>query len=110
MVLAQNLAAFFNQTVTIEPYTGKDDFGKPTYGTGVDYAAKIEFSTMNIRTDYDREIKSTRQIFLNTTTTSFDTRDRITLPTAFQPTQPLILFVRVVLDRQGVSHIVLQTE
>lgn len=111
MTLSQHLSGFFNQTVSIAPYSAdSDNFGNPTYGTAVDYAAKIEFSTMNIRTDFDREIKSTRKIFLNTQVTTISTKDKITLPDAFAPVNPLILFVRIVLDRDGISHVVVQTE
>lgn len=111
MALSQHLAQFFNQTVTIEPFSTEDDFGGVrTYGTSVPYNAKIEAHTINIRTDFDREIKSTRLIYLNTQVTTITTKDLLTLPAAFAPTTPLILSVRTVLDRDGISHIVLKTE
>jgi len=110
MALSNNLSAFFNQTVTIAPYSSAADFGVLTHGTAVSYKAKIEQSTINIRTDFDREIRSTRLIYLNTQVTTIDTRDKLTLPAAFAPITPLIVTVRVVLDRDGISHIVLRTE
>lgn len=111
MALSQYLNQYFNQTVSIVPFSTQGDFGGTrTYGTSVDYTAHIEAHTINIRTDFDREIRSTRLIYLNTQVTTITTKDLLTLPTAFAPTTPLILSVRIVLDRDGVSHIVLRTE
>ena len=110
MALSQHLAPFFNQTVTIAALSTEVDFGASTYGTAVSFKAKIEAHTINIRTDFDREIKSTRLIYLNTQVTTISTKDQLTLPAAFTPITPLILSVRIVLDRDGISHIVLRTE
>lgn len=111
MALSQHLAQFFNQTITIAPFSTEGDFGGGmTYGTTVSYKAKIEAHVINIRTDFDREIKSTRLIYLNTQVTTISTKDLLTLPAAFAPITPLILSVRTVLDRDGISHIVLRTE
>ncbi len=111
MALSQHLAAYFNQTVTIATFLTEDDFGGiRTYSTAVPYKAKIESHVINIRTDFDREIKSSRLIYLNTQVTTFSTKDLLTLPIAFAPITPLILSIRTVLDRDGISHIVLRTE
>jgi hypothetical protein len=110
MVLDQRLSPFFNQTVSIAPFLSNDDFGKASYKVAVAYEAKIEQATLNIRTDFDREIKSTRLIYLNTTNTQISTKDLLTLPTGFEPINPLILAVRIVLDKNGISHMVLRTE
>lgn len=110
MALNSNLEPFFNQEVTIAPYSNEDQFGSITHGTAVTFKAKIEHATVNIRTDFDREVRSDRKIFLFTQITTIDTRDKLTLPAAFAPINPLIMAVRVVLDRDGISHIVLLTE
>ena len=110
MALSNFLSAYFNQVVTIAPFSSDGDFGGVTYGTAVSYNAKIESHVINIRTDFDREVKSTRLIYLDTQVETLTTQDLLTLPAAFAPTTPLILSVRIVLDRDEISHLVLRTE
>lgn len=102
------VAKFFNQTVTIEPKSGKDGYNKPTFGTAVSYKAKIEQSVENVRTDDNTEVVSSRKVFLNTQTAP-STTDQLTLPTGFEPLQPKILAVRIVTDDIGINHIVVMT-
>lgn len=110
MPLHPALSPFFNVTVSITPFVSYDSFNKPTYGTAVNYSAKVENSRMMLRTDFGMEEKSTRLIYLNTQVTTITTRDKLTLPAALAPVNPKILSVRTVYDVQGVNHIVLITE
>lgn len=112
MALPTQLKDFFNYTVTIEPYSSDDGYGKPTYGTGVEVPAKMEHSNEYFRLDDEQEIVSQRKIFLYTQTVP-DPRDRVTLPSAFGPqTVPKILRIRVVTDVSNtkIHHIVLYTD
>ncbi len=111
MALSKFLKPFFNQTVTIAPFLTRGDFGgSETHGTAVSYGAKIEAHAITIRTDFDRELKSTRLIYLNTQVSTITPKDQLILPDAFAPVKPLIISVRIVLDRDEISHIVLRTE
>lgn len=110
MALNTGLKKFFNQDVTIAPWSSAGTYNEPTYGTAVSYKAKIENRRTMIRTDFGMEEKSTRKIFLFTETTTFTTKDQITLPAAFAPTTPKILSVRIVTDIPGISHVVIETE
>jgi hypothetical protein len=108
-ILNTALEKFFVHVVTIEPFTGEDDFNKPTYGTACEFRAKIERQQRILREDTMQTIRSRRLIYLYTTDTSITVKDRLTLPAGFEPLQPKITDVRVVSDHQGVHHIVLET-
>ena len=103
------LKKFFTETVTIQPWTGEDDFGKPTYGAACEFLAKIERQERATRTPQGITIRSRRLIYLYTTDTSLTVKDLLILPTGYEPLEPKIVDVRIVNDPNGVHHIVLET-
>ena len=103
------LKKFFTETVTITPWVSEDDFGKPVYGTACQIKAKIERQERATRTEEGITIRSRRLIYLFSTDTSFTTKDLLTLPVGYEPTDPKIIDVRIVSDHRGVHHIVLET-
>lgn len=108
-ILNTALEKFFVYTVTIEPFTGENDFNKPTYGPACEYRAKIERQQRITREGDMQTIRSRRMIFLYTIDTSITVKDKLTLPAGWEPLQPKILDVRLVHDHNGVHHVVLET-
>lgn len=90
-------------TVTIEPWTGQDVDGKPTYGAAVSYAAKVEARPRLVRTPEGHVIATRGVVYLQTTSVP-STKDRLTLPSGFGATQPPIAEVQIQTDEDGVHH------
>lgn len=108
-IIGTPLKKFFVHTVTIRPWVSEDEFGKPTYGDACEYLAKIERQERATRTVEGITIRSRRLIYLYTTDTTITSKDELTLPAGFEPLQPKINDVRIVVDQNGVHHIVLET-
>ena len=108
-ILGTPLKKFFVHTVTIEPWVSEDEFGKTTYGAPCDYLAKIERQERATRTAEGITIRSRRLIYLYSVDTTISTKDQLTLPAGFEPLQPKILDVRIVVDQNGVHHVILET-
>jgi len=108
-VIGRALRKFFIWDVTIEPFVSDDKYGKPAYGTSVPYKAKIERQERIVRTGDMQTDRSRRLIYLYTKYTGITTKDRITLPTGFEPLQPKLLDVRLVHDHKSIHHVVLET-
>ena len=98
------LECLFIHTVGIEPHTGNDVDGKPTFGTSVDYKAKIVMGKSYSRGAGGREIEGTGKVYIKTTTVPV-TKDRLTLPTGFTPLIPPIDDVRPHYDEVGLHHV-----
>ncbi len=92
--------------VQIEPWKSRDSYGDATYGTTKTYQARIEMKATLIRDANGREIAARGKVYLATSTVP-STKDRLTLPTPYTPTNPLILDVRPVEDETGIHHVVL---
>lgn len=90
-------------TVTVEPYAGRDAYGKPTYGGAVEYRARVVGRMRMIRTGVaDVKVSSVQAYVANST--GITVNDRITLPGEFAPTQPPIMAVGKVPDEAGLHH------
>ncbi len=108
-IIGSALKKFYIWTVTIEPFVSDDEYNAPTYSTAVPYKAKIERQERITRVGDMQTIRSRRLIYLYTIYEGITTKDRLTLPTGFEPLQPKILDVRIVHDHKGIHHIVLGT-
>jgi hypothetical protein len=108
-ILNTPLRKFFTETVIITPWTGDDDFSKPTYGDPCEFLAKIERQERATRTAQGLVIRSRRLIYLFTIDTSITTKDLLMLPVGYEPREPKIIDVRIVSDQKGVHHIILET-
>lgn len=91
---------FFKQTVTVEPYTGQNQYAEPTYGASVQYSAFVQRKTKLVRDRAGREVVSMAQVYLDGSV-NVGVQDRITLPDG---SQPVILSVEDLPDETGVSH------
>ncbi len=74
---------FFPHTVQLAPWTGQNDYGEPTYGAMVPYAAKIEQGVNLLREGLgDRSIVPKYKVFLGEAV-QVDVRDQLTLDASF---------------------------
>lgn len=90
-----------NDTVTVEPYTGRDVYGKPTYGTAVSFAARVVYAARGVITQRGETIRGTGEVWLSTTYVVAQ-QDRVTLPDG---TSPAILDVARYPDEAGAHHV-----
>lgn len=106
------LAALCAQTVIIEPQTGQTQANKPSYGTPVQYAARIETKVEYRKNAAGDEVLTMGRCYLVPVVGAAIPRigiDRCTLPTGvYEVTQPMILDVKTEPDENGnTDHIVL---
>lgn len=106
MAIDPNLLSLMIESVTLQPYTGQDAYGVPTYGTGVSYAARVSLKNELVRAHDGREIASRGKVYVAMDTVP-DVRSKLTLPSGYQPTQPPILDVQPEQDELGLNHVVL---
>lgn len=89
--------------ITVEPFTGVDAYGQSTYGAGTTYQCQIEDRVRMVRDVQGQERASTSKVYV--IGGPIDPRDRITMPNTFKgPTQPPILAVSNLNDKDGFSH------
>ena len=93
-------------TVTVEAWTGQDGYGEATYAAGRSHRARIEIGTRGLKETEIRELKARGRVFLATTAPP-SVKDRLTLPSPYDPPQPPILDVRPVEDEGGIHHCVI---
>jgi len=104
-MLIDALAEFCVSPILIEPYAGQDEYGDPNFGSSVSYQGRIELKNRMVRDDQGQERVARGKIFLQTQD-SISPKDRITLPSAYSPTNPEILAIYPVQADEGVDHVV----
>lgn len=77
--MLSSILDLFPKEVIIEPWTGQNRAGEPTYGEAVTYPAKIERGNRQVQGQGDRAIVPKHKIFLGAAVL-VDVRDKITLP------------------------------
>ena len=114
MAIAAGLYPLFSHTVEIAyRSTSLDKWGKPSYGTPVEFPAAIERSNDLFREDGGREVVSKRKVFLwKDSWTAADIpqpTDKLILPATHQSetTTAQIMMAQVVSDERGIAHVVL---
>jgi len=100
MALEQDFLEWFNQTVTIEPFTGVNTYGEPQYGDSVQYSAFVQRKTKLVRDRMGQEVVSSAQVYLDGSV-DVSIQDRITLPDG---SQPVILSIEALPDETGSIH------
>ena len=90
-------------SVTIEPYTGADGYGAPTFGSAISYKARIEWGPKNVLDAQGQEVVSKARVFI-ATSNAIDTRSRITLPAGRGPVTPPIMMVKAVTAMRKTHH------
>jgi hypothetical protein len=83
MAFLDGLMDLFPHTVSLEPWTGQNDYGEATYGDAVLYPAKIEQGVNLLREGFgDRTLVPKYKIILGAAV-AVDARDRVVLDVAF---------------------------
>lgn len=57
------LIGLYKQFVTVEPYTGRDSYGQPTFGTGVSHRVRIAGNRRLFTNDKGEETLATHDIY-----------------------------------------------
>jgi hypothetical protein len=99
-------ADWFNDTISIAPQTGLNDFGEDAYGPVVNYSALVVGKTRMARNLQGEDIVSMVQCYLSAVL-SLTTRDKLTLPSAFMPNTPPIISIMQQTDEAGRHHLVI---
>lgn len=74
------LSSFYRQTVTIEPHTGTDGYGQPTFGSGVTHRCRIAGNRRLFTNDKGEDVVATHAIWFAGSPTVKEL-DRFTLST-----------------------------
>lgn len=106
MSLNPALLEFFEDTVTIEPFSSQTGAQVVSYGGAVTYRAVMQRNSVRTLGRDNREVTSDVQVILPERV-FVDTRSRITLPTGFVPSQPPIIGVQPVKFQDMDSTLVL---
>ncbi len=93
--------------IQIEPWTSHDSYGEASYGVIKTYQARIEMKASLIRDTNGREVAARGKVYVAITSPIPSTKDRLTLPSPYTPTNPPILDVMPVQDEKGIHHVVL---
>jgi hypothetical protein len=86
--------------VILEPFAGLDGYGEATYGAARTIRARVVGRQRLIRTVTGEERLSAVTVYL-AEAVGAGPQDRVTLPAAFQPTQPPLLAVARWPDETG---------
>lgn len=99
-----HLTGSLNQTITMESFNSADQYGDPSYNTGVSYPARIERRIKKVISLAGQEAVSNTLIILDGDI-SLDEfgRDRITLPASMGSKQPVILSIEDARGESGVN-------
>jgi hypothetical protein len=105
MNLLDELQDMFPHSITVEPFVSSDGRGVKTYdGTPVPRKCRIaQSNTKIIRDDTGiEEVSTVNAVFAET----FDvtSKDRFTLPSGYEPTQPEGMAVTKAPDENGLHH------
>ena len=89
-----------NQTVSHAEFAGRSEYGKPTYGSPVDYSARVVYKQKLVRRPDGSEVVSQGEVWLQSNV-SVTSEDEITLP---DNTTPPILAVERFSDETSSFH------
>ena len=99
MAIDKQLTAFMPHTVTIAPYTAKNNYGEDTYTTTRTASAYVEPAQQLVRGDQIDTENRSKVAYISDT--SITLRDRITLPDS---STPEISSISVHTEVAGLEH------
>ena len=102
MTFESSLLTFFEDEITIEPFSALSAAQVFTYGTAVTYDALIQRGAKRVTNSQGREVISNVSVIIPERV-HIDQRSRVTLPTGFVPNQPPIIGVEP-LKGLGMDH------
>jgi hypothetical protein len=80
-----NVARFrhlMGQSVSLAPFTGRDGYGEPLYGTAVTHRARVVGKIRNVRSFTGQEVVSSQTVYLMAAA-AVNPLDKLTLSTGF---------------------------
>jgi hypothetical protein len=92
-------------TVTVAPKSGQNQYNESTYGTAVEYQARIAGKIMELRDARGEEVTTTFEIWLDTVDTISPDAQLTLTGAEWIDTTPEIFTVRRVTDENGNSHV-----
>lgn len=101
--ILNDLDELFADIITIEPYTGSDSMGDPTYGSATTWKAKVRSHNMLVRDPGGREVISTVSVNIKGCP-NLSIFDKVTLPADFTPRTPDIISIEKHRDENGPHH------
>ena len=101
MAIDKQLSAFMPHTVTIAPYTAKNNYGEDTYTSTRTAPAYVEPSQNVVMGNQSSEEIGSKQVYISDTTITL--RDKITLPDG---STPKISSIAVHTEVLGLEHTV----
>lgn len=72
------------ETVTLQAYTGMDQYGKPSYGSAVPYPARVAYRVTTLTNAQGQERTSTTTVYLDGAV-PITLKDRLVLPDGTAP-------------------------
>ena len=78
------LQAMLTETVSLQAYTGMDQYGKPQYGPLVQYPARVAYRVTTLTNAQGQERTSTTTVYLNGDV-AITVKDRLVLPDGTAP-------------------------
>lgn len=97
-------ADFMTDTVLIEPFTGTNSYGTPSYAPSIAYPCRVDGGTKIVVDEKGQERVSHATIYIAGLPV-IGANDRLQLPAGFLPQQPKILAVNRFTDEVGPHHL-----
>ena len=91
----------FPDTITVKQLSSRDEYGKPTYGSGTDYSGRVVYKNSMVRSREGEEVLAKGHVWLKGTPT-IDPEDQLLLPDS---TTPPILSTEKYPDEDGDHHV-----
>lgn len=88
-------------TIQLAPFTGRNDYGKPTYGAQTPYRSRVVYESHNVRTSDGNEVVARGRVWI-AGTPAITAEDQLTLPDA---TTPPVLVIEKYPDTVGMHHV-----
>ena len=97
--------SLMTETVTVAPKSGQDQYNVSTFGTAVEYQARVVGKIMELRDRRGEEVTTTFELWLDTVDTIQPDAQLTLTGSKWIDTTPEIFTVRRVTDENGDSHI-----
>lgn len=80
MSVLRDFGSLLRQVIKVAPFTGRDGYGNPTYGTDVVYRGRLVGRRRLVRNDQGEQVVSTQTVYLGSNA-NLSTKDKVTLTT-----------------------------
>jgi hypothetical protein len=95
---------FMNDTITIQPFLGRDGYGTAMFGVPILYNCRVSGQQKQVVDAMGVERVSKATIYVMGQPPIGPT-DRLTMPSGFDPQEPPILAINALSDESGAHHL-----